>query len=600
MSEPMSLIFEVYQDAKLIRTERLQQDVIKIGSHAKSHLCIDDPGVSRVHAYIEVSGDEISLIDLGSGRGTYVNGEKINKRALQHKDQIGLGQTTILFLTRDERAIAAAKAAEREKKKRAKIKDEVVYSRRFLSRPKSSDGSVEIALLFHDFVMAEEVFHPPKDVWIGMGAGGAFAIDHASLGSQNFLLVEGRDGEPVVNFLPQGEGELYIGTERFTLRQAVESGRAKMQGSHASVPLDVQTRAKLVFGDQVLFVHRTSRAPKIIGGAKFGRDSVAFLLTLLLSVGLHLAFLGLAKFWPDSGSGFGFDAFDSSNRFVQILLQDAQDEPEPDPEPEESDDDDDDDMATEGERAAGDEGRAGDEAAEEDDARMAVEGDADPSMPIELAREQAMESVQDRGALAVLNQQGPTSLFGDMASGYDPVTAIGAVSGSDIGAAYGTSGLGRYGGGLGGGGRSMGGGFGSGPIAVRGRAGGGDQRLGRDQVAVRDREVRQPTVITGTAEIRGQLDRDIIQRVVREHRREIRACYEAELQRNPDLEGRVSMAWIIAPDGTVSASRVESSSLNSNAVEECMARRIRQWRFPEPLGGGIVNVTYPFVFSPGG
>ncbi len=38
----------------------------------------------------------------------------------------------------------------------------------------------------------------------------------------------------------------------------------------------------------------------------------------------------------------------------------------------------------------------------------------------------------------------------------------------------------------------------------------------------------------------GQMDRGVIQRVTREHRREIRACYESQLRRNNSLEGRVS------------------------------------------------------------
>ncbi len=31
-------------------------------------------------------------------------------------------------------------------------------------------------------------------------------------------------------------------------------------------------------------------------------------------------------------------------------------------------------------------------------------------------------------------------------------------------------------------------------------------------------------------------------------------------------------------------------------VERCIASRIEAWRFPSPAGGGIVEVSYPFVF----
>src|SRR5690606_26082799 len=94
------------------------------------------------------------------------------------------------------------------------------------------------------------------------------------------------------------------------------------------------------------------------------------------------------------------------DRFVQLLVEDVEPEPE---EVEEIDDGEDE----EEQLAEGDEGRAGEETAEDEPARMAIEGDL-PEGEMELARQEAMVEVQDRGALAVLNQQtmGPSSLFG--------------------------------------------------------------------------------------------------------------------------------------------------------------------------------------------
>src|SRR3954454_1006206 len=50
-----------------------------------------------MHAVIEVTGpDEIHIIDLGSTRGTLVNGERINKARLQSGDEIMFGESRVM------------------------------------------------------------------------------------------------------------------------------------------------------------------------------------------------------------------------------------------------------------------------------------------------------------------------------------------------------------------------------------------------------------------------------------------------------------------------------------------------------------------------
>ncbi|HET6281310.1 MAG TPA: AgmX/PglI C-terminal domain-containing protein [Polyangia bacterium] len=92
------LKFEIYKGDELIREEVLTQDVIKVGKLASSHLRIDDETVSRMHAVIEVTGpDEIHIIDLGSTRGTLVNGERVNKAKLQSGDEIMFGESRVVI-----------------------------------------------------------------------------------------------------------------------------------------------------------------------------------------------------------------------------------------------------------------------------------------------------------------------------------------------------------------------------------------------------------------------------------------------------------------------------------------------------------------------
>lgn len=95
----------------------------------------------------------------------------------------------------------------------------------------------------------------------------------------------------------------------------------------------------------------------------------------------------------------------------------------------------------------------------------------------------------------------------------------------------------------------------------------------------------------------GGLSREAIQRTVDPAKPEIKGCYEVALNKDPDLAGRVVAYWVIAPDGTVSFASAKSWGVEGTGVEGCVLEIIRRLRFPQPLGGGKVDVTYPFVFS---
>jgi metallo-beta-lactamase class B len=102
----------------------------------------------------------------------------------------------------------------------------------------------------------------------------------------------------------------------------------------------------------------------------------------------------------------------------------------------------------------------------------------------------------------------------------------------------------------------------------------------------------------GAAARRASLDKAVIQRVIRSHSAEAKQCYERGLVAAPTLAGRVMVRFTIGAAGQVIDSVLEQSTMGSPAVEDCVVAAARTWQFPKPIGGGIVIVSYPFVFLP--
>src|SRR2546425_11674135 len=62
-----------------------------IGRKPDKDLVITDARVSRDHAVIQAEGVDAVLVDVGSSLGTYVNGEKVERRKLDYNDRVEFG-----------------------------------------------------------------------------------------------------------------------------------------------------------------------------------------------------------------------------------------------------------------------------------------------------------------------------------------------------------------------------------------------------------------------------------------------------------------------------------------------------------------------------
>lgn len=99
------------------------------------------------------------------------------------------------------------------------------------------------------------------------------------------------------------------------------------------------------------------------------------------------------------------------------------------------------------------------------------------------------------------------------------------------------------------------------------------------------------------SEVMGGLDKEVIAKIIRSYLGQIRYCYERQLSATPDLYGKLLVHFSIGQTGTVNTQSILSSSLQNKNVEGCVLKQVAAWKFPQPKGGTIVKVSYPFLFT---
>jgi TonB family protein len=146
---------------------------------------------------------------------------------------------------------------------------------------------------------------------------------------------------------------------------------------------------------------------------------------------------------------------------------------------------------------------------------------------------------------------------------------------------------------------AVGGPGGPGGLGELGRRSGGPGDLGPGGDLGPRKPVAKVTQPSGEAIVLGSLDPALIDAAIKRRLSSIRYCYSRELQRQPNLYGKVSVKFTINGEGDVASAGVKSSSLGNDRAAQCVVDQVRTIHFPEPKGGGTVIVSYPFLFSPG-
>ena len=470
----------------------------------------------------------------------------------------------------------------------------------------TDERAIEVSVLWGDrSVLNVDYLTPPRDYYVGEPDVDEvdFVLGHDAIGVDRMPLCIAA-GAGVTAVVPEGaKGEATIGdqTRSFDLMRGQGDFQPSSTVSGAlEFPVPEGGTVRMKHRDFTFIIKDVKAGKKVAGHAKMDIRPMIYVAGAALFASLVLT---MFYFQPPRPRGLSSDLLATDSRLIQFLMEPEELE---EPEPEWLNGDDSQGGGT-GKAHEGEQGQMGDEKAEKTKNKYGIQGPEDNPDPV-MARQQAEENARTAGIIGTLaSMQGsfnaPTSPYGaDFALGNDPTSALGAMTGNDIGQNFGFGGLGLRGTGRGGGGLGQGT-IGMGNFGTIGRGGGrgeGEGGYGRGVGGFRGRSAGVPQVRSGGAEVRGSLSKEVIRRVVRRHINEVKFCYEQQLNARPDLSGRVTTKFVISPTGSVQSAMVGSSSLRNEAVESCIVRAVRRWTFPAPDGGGVVVVNYPFLLDAAG
>jgi TonB family protein len=634
---PVPLTLKVFKGESLVTSKDFERDIIKIGRLASAHLCLEDEKVSRIHSVIEVAADgSLSIIDMGSVEGTYVNGKRVNKGQLSFGDEIKVGGTTIRL--ENPAAVAAVNLASAAAStspapaavapvpeatlaaglaqavapvaapvapapvtpapvaqpvaapvQKAVAAPKPVAAPEVAAEPaprvrrvaRKGNGPLGLGMHFMwgdqrvgDFFLAPGT---KRAFSVGSAAGVDFVMGESKLGSPRFEVVRTDGQSYTVLFTGKMKGELTRKGETTDLKAVIESGKANHEGEAYALTLKEDDFLWVDLGGvtlEVVFESVPKRAWAPLGESMdFSVINIFLVLFFLASM-----FVISAANHAAAGDEFADELAGSNARIAKLIVKP--------PETQKN-------KFLEKLNQQKAEKQAQKAKAKKDDGQV-VKKEVKQNQP-SAARPDKKAEARNMAAKIFGGKGGAASLFGGGGLGGDLKGAMGNMFGAKGSGGFGI-GVGLKGGGGGGGGGDT---IGIGAVGTKGR-GGGMGGYGSGVGGLGGKQSVDVGIAADEATVSGSLDKELVRQVIARNRGQIRYCYESLLNRYPKLGGKVAIRFTIGAEGNVLSSSVAQSTAGNSELEQCVAGRVRTWAFPKPKGGGSVVVTYPFIFKAAG
>jgi len=615
MAKKTSITLQITSPDGTVSESTSDLESVIVGSGAGAAVKITDPRVSNLHFMLKVEKSGIvTAIDLGSEHGTRFKDQAIKDPVtLASGDQLMVGGSQVKVVFNNELngsgpapsapppvapvAVVAKEEVKVEKKGPPVPPRALAGTGRnaavLFTEPLPADATpaedskvLQVALLWGDTLINVQHFADGVPVTIGEGAGAKFNVFSGGVG-QLFNLATAKGSTTVINVPADAGLVLSTNNDSHKTKEQLKS-EGKLRGAEGGVRADaielgLHDRAQVSF-ESVAFILRYVRPSSALSVNTLEDSDFTFFKIASVCIMAFVALVAAMILNPLGDGSASDDIFANPGKYVKMLVR-AEKKVEIKKLKDLS-------GIKEGAKPKDDEGKFG----KKDEKKK----DADPSKkgaPVVDAnkREEDRKKIQTAGLLGALAGNGAASnVFGPGGLGTGINNALGGLQGgAGLGDAHGVGGLGSRGSGSGGGGTGLG-------LGGLGTKGGGRGSGGNGSIDLGGRGKDTTRVIPGKTTVVGGLSKDVIAKVIKRHQNEIKFCFEQELQKNADLSGKVAVAFTIDPAGAVADASVAETSLNNSNAENCMLSRIRRWKFPEPQGGGVVSVTFPWIFKPAG
>jgi TonB family protein len=448
-------------------------------------------------------------------------------------------------------------------------------------------------------IVEERIIRKRETVSIGSSERNHFVV--ASL-PPRFDLFQLVGNDYILNFTEEMKGRVGLPGGVQDLQHLRQSGGARNAGTHWQVKLNDNSRGKVTIGDTTLLFQFVSPPPvtprpqlpaAVRGGFVKGIDWV-FTAFVTFSFMIHFGFIIYLENadWPlDEGIG----------EIPEAISRMIFEEPTPPPVPEETPQTEETPTET-AETTPAEQPQQPQQRSTSSGQQSASRGENSGSDSRSNAEATARIAAE---AAAAAEQLLVGALGGGAESALNDVLRGGAVTGNAADVLAQASGVGVASGGTGGQLRTRGGGGtgsgegGLGSLAAAGGAGATQQRQeGAEVVEVRVRGNLRFLDSDGDMTGSGDFDQRVVVNLIRQRISAIRACYERELRRNPQLSGKVTVEFTIQTTGTVSGVRATENTTGDDAVAACVVSTVQRFRFNPGPEGGSVTFSYPFVFAP--